>query len=116
VPGVSLVGNKDSSAFNNKIISFLNANKVRILKAQECREIFNLAAVLSKVELVYDISKENRNEVEPSRILHVVPKTNRVGLKTMLINYYRSIDLTKIPKQNIPADRALTRKSRRASP
>jgi len=96
VPGVSLVGNKDSSAFNNKIICFLNANKVRILKAQECREIFNLTAVLSKVELVYDIEKVDSKEAGPLRVLHIVTIMNRGGIETMLMNYYRNIDRTKI--------------------
>ena len=33
---------------------------------------------------------------EPIRVLHVVTHMNRGGLETMIMNYYRHIDRTKI--------------------
>lgn len=78
-----------------EIVSSLYSNpdsKVEYVKrSKKFIEKYLLSAVISDMSLIYAT-----HDNEPLRVLHVVTIMNRAGLETMLMNYYRNIDRSKI--------------------
>ncbi len=95
VAGAIKVNKFDSSAFSKKIngftiksVKFPNHKKNKIDK-YKIEKVLNKVAKIYDGELLYNIST-------PIRVLHVVTKMDRGGLETMIMNYYRRMDTSKV--------------------
>jgi glycosyltransferase involved in cell wall biosynthesis len=71
------------------VVQFLRLVRVRISEVLTIRR----ASIGDKIDTRTSVAATPK---EPVRVLHVVTIMNRAGLETMLMNYYRTIDRTKV--------------------
>jgi glycosyltransferase involved in cell wall biosynthesis len=95
VAGVHIVNEVSASGFAGKINNSMK-KPLKSLKYEKKLDEFKIEKILDRVIKIYGAGAFHDDINNPIRILHVVTKMDRGGLETMLMNYYRNIDRSKI--------------------
>jgi glycosyltransferase EpsD len=95
VAGVQIANGVGASSFASKISNTMK-KPLKSLKYEKKLDKYKIEKILDRVIKIYGVGAFHDDINNPIRILHVVTKMDRGGLETMLMNYYRNIDRSKI--------------------